>query len=57
VCFEKPIALKLARHAEDAYLSDEKLDSIYGNRLESTFIEPIDDSDILEIFHYVRGLY
>ena len=53
--FEKPVALKLARHAEDAYLSDEELDNIYGDRLESTFNVRIDDSDILKVFPYVRG--
>ena len=53
--FEKPLALRLAKHAENAYMSDTELENTYGNKLESIFNEPVEDSDIVGFLPYVRG--
>jgi predicted lipase len=55
VPFEKPLALRLAHHAENAYLSDRELVNIYDDKLESTFNESVDDLDMLGVLPYVRG--
>jgi triacylglycerol lipase len=56
VPFGKPLALRLVRHADNAYLSDDEvLQNIYGNRLESIFNKPVNDSDIFGVLPYVRG--